>query len=111
MFDPNVLPWWLWLFIGAFLWAVTNSFILPDGLSQQWALRKNTPFALLPFGIVLLIVWIANMGEIVHLALLNIIGNSTIQPWVSWTFYVSVGIVAVYILWFLVKRKSKTDTN
>lgn len=91
-FNPEILPWWGWFLAGAATWFFINTFGLPDPWSVWLALRENGLVALLPFGILFLLVGGWNLMVGAWLVFFEAISRLQISG------YVWVAVVAGLIL-------------
>lgn len=97
------LPWWVHILVGMALWFSIQNFVLFDDWSVWLAKRENGPMALMPFGVVALIVGIVNLVVWLFKSIDLVWVPMTVAPWL---WYAIVFGVIVVIVFFVTRRRN-----
>jgi len=88
----------LWLASGMVLWFVVQNLILPDEWAIWLARRRNFPVAVLPVGIVLLVIASVPLVYAFLWSFIQAFGLVRIERWVWTILAVGVAITAVCLM-------------
>lgn len=90
--------WWQYILFGMALWFSTQNFILPDPWSVWLALRKNGPMALMPFGVLAVVVGVINLVIWLWKSVDFVFTPVHIAPWLWLVLAAGVIILVVYVI-------------
>lgn len=102
--DPNQIPWYIWLLAGAGGWQLIFSFVLPDDFAAKLAMRKNTPYALIPHVVIGILIWGSSIYKIVRRAIAFILDDAEFAPWMSPLFWGIVVVVFLSVATYIIRR-------